>query len=98
LRNVMRADRRTRDVDLEWGERAKTIELEVDQDRARLLGLDTSDVALALQMLLSGYEATQVRDGTRQVSVMLRAAPRTGWRSTASAISWWPRATAGRSR
>ena len=75
LRNVLRADRRTRDVDLDWGERAKTIELKVDQDRARLLGLDTSDVALALQMLLSGFEATQVRDGTRQVSVMLRAAP-----------------------
>jgi multidrug efflux pump subunit AcrB len=75
LKQVVRADRRTRDVELDWGERAKTVELEVDQERARLLGLDTRDVALALQMLLSGYEATEVREGTRQVSVMLRAAP-----------------------
>ena len=68
--------RRTRtsiDAHLDWNEQVKSIRLEVDQDRARALGLTPADVSQSLQTLLSGYTVTQYRDGTEQTAVVARA-------------------------
>ncbi|QAZ68815.1 efflux RND transporter permease subunit [Solidesulfovibrio carbinolicus] len=75
VRDVMRANPNTTDVNLDWNEQARAIRLVVDQDRARLLGLTPQDIAQALQTLLSGVTITQVRDGIERVNVVARAVP-----------------------
>jgi len=75
VRDVLRANRKTYAVNLNWNEQAKAIRLVVDQDRARVLGLTPQDIAEALQMLLSGVTITQVRDGIELVNVVARAVP-----------------------
>jgi multidrug efflux pump subunit AcrB len=49
--------------------------LEVDQDRARALGLTPQDVSQMLQTLLSGYVVTQYREGIEHIDVVARAVP-----------------------
>ena len=60
---------------LDWSEQVKSIRLEVDQDRARALGLTPEDVAQTLQTLLSGYTITQYREGIELIDVVARAIP-----------------------
>ncbi|CAH2599625.1 Efflux RND transporter permease subunit [Rhodovastum atsumiense] len=72
---ALRATPGTRDVQLAWGERAPSVRLELDQARVRELGLAPAEIARALSTLLSGLNATQLRDGTKLVDVVLRAVP-----------------------
>ena len=48
VRTAMRANPNTRDVQFDWNEQKKSIRLEVDQDRARSLGLTPQDIAQTL--------------------------------------------------
>src|SRR5215468_1453977 len=73
VRQVMAADARIIDPHLDWSEQVKSIRLEVDQDRARALGLTPQDVAQTLQTLLSGYTITQYREGIEHIDVVARA-------------------------
>jgi multidrug efflux pump len=73
VRDVVRRKPRTRDVELQWGEQAKSVHFVIDQDRARLLGVSSQEVALTLQTLLSGATITQLREDNRLVDVVLRA-------------------------
>jgi multidrug efflux pump subunit AcrB len=75
VRDCMRANKKTYDVNLDWNEQARAIRLVVDQDRARVLGLTPQDIAEALQMWLSGVTVTQIRDGIELVDVVARAVP-----------------------
>jgi multidrug efflux pump len=69
----MRTDERMRDVNLLWGNRTKAVRLDIDQARARALGLTPAEIAETLQTLLTGYTVTQVRDGTELLDVVARA-------------------------
>uniref|UniRef100_UPI003BA8EFDB efflux RND transporter permease subunit n=1 Tax=Stappia sp. TaxID=1870903 RepID=UPI003BA8EFDB len=74
VRDIMRADPDTLNTELQWGDKMKSVRLVVDQDRARALGLSTSDIGQGLQALLSGVQATALREGRHSVGVMVRAA------------------------
>jgi multidrug efflux pump len=63
------------DPHLNWNEQVKSIRLEVDQDRARALGLTPQDISQMLQTLLSGYVVTQYREGIEHIDVVARAVP-----------------------
>jgi multidrug efflux pump len=65
----------TRDAQLAWGERTLSVRLELDQARVRQLGLAPADIAETLATLLSGMPATQIRDRTKLIDVVLRAVP-----------------------
>jgi multidrug efflux pump subunit AcrB len=73
VRQVMAANSKIVDPHLDWSEQVKSIRLEVDQDRARALGLTPPDVAQTLQTLLSGYTVTQYREGIEHIDVVARA-------------------------
>src|SRR6516162_6535343 len=73
VRQVMAANAKIVDPHLDWSEQVKSIRLEVDQDRARALGLTPQDVAQTLQTLLSGYTVTQFREGIEHIDVVARA-------------------------
>ncbi len=64
-----------RNAHLNWGERSKTVRLELDQDRARALGLAPQDIAETMQTLLSGIPVSQYREGTELIDVVARAVP-----------------------
>jgi len=75
VRQVMAGNAKIVDPHLDWSEQVKSIRLEVDQDRARALGLTPQDVAQTLQTLLSGYSVTQYREGIEHIDVVARAVP-----------------------
>ena len=71
---VMRADPRTAGTQFDWdGPNSKSVHLEVDQEKARLLGIGSDDLAAFLNMSLTGYTATYYRQGDKLIAVDLRA-------------------------
>ncbi|MDR3447848.1 MULTISPECIES: efflux RND transporter permease subunit [unclassified Dyella] len=71
---VMRADPRTRNVQFDWDEPAeRSVRFEIDQARARQLGVSSQDVANFLAMSLSGTTVTQYRERDKLIAVDLRA-------------------------
>jgi multidrug efflux pump len=73
VRKVMVANPKIIDPHLDWTEQVKSIRLEVDQDRARALGLTPQDVSQTLQTLLSGVTISQYREGIENIDVVARA-------------------------
>lgn len=73
VRQVFKADPATRDINFDWNELAKTVRLEVDQNKARALGVDSQLLGNTLQTLLSGVTVTQYRERTETIDVVARA-------------------------
>ncbi len=73
VRQVFKADPATRDVNFDWNELAKTVRLEVDQAKARALGVDSQVLGNTLQTLLTGINVTQYRERTESIDVVARA-------------------------
>ena len=72
---AMRQDQNLRNVSAAWGQWGKSVTIDVDGDKARLLGLSSADVANTLATLQSGYQVTQYREGTDLIPVIVRADP-----------------------
>ncbi len=70
---VMRTNPNVRDVHLDWNEKSKSVRVVIDQDRARLLGVSSQDVAQALQAHQVGLTLTQYREGDQLIDVIWRA-------------------------
>ncbi len=59
-------------VHTDWNELSKVVSIEVDQDKARLLGVSSQDLAAFVNTALSGYTATTYREGDKSIDVVLR--------------------------
>ncbi len=59
-------------VHLDWEEPSKVVRLLIDQDRARALGVNTSDLSRFLQSALSGSAVSQFREGNELIEIMQR--------------------------
>ncbi|MBN3764726.1 efflux RND transporter permease subunit [Burkholderia sp. Ac-20365] len=71
---TMRANAGTANVQFDWDEPAeRSVRFEVDQKKARELGVTSADVSSFLAMTLSGYTVTQYRERDKLISVDLRA-------------------------
>lgn len=70
--NVMRAVPEVSDVHDDWLEPVPSLKLEIDQDRARALGVTSQSVRRSLQAMLSGFEIGEFRDKDETIKVMLR--------------------------
>ena len=70
---VMRANPHVKDVNFDWNEMGKSVRLEIDQDRARALGVSSQDLSNSVNLMLAGLTITQVRDGDYLVDVVVRA-------------------------
>ncbi|WP_370152437.1 efflux RND transporter permease subunit [Ferrovibrio sp.] len=73
--DIMRANPNTRDVNLDWNELSKVVRLDVDQAKARLLGISSQDLATTLNSIVSGITVTQYREGRELIDVVARAVP-----------------------
>ncbi|WP_332671323.1 efflux RND transporter permease subunit [Aromatoleum sp.] len=71
---AMRAHPELSNVHLDWEEPSKRVRLKIDQDKARLLGLSSEDIASLLNTSLQGLAVTQFREGTETIDVVLRGA------------------------
>ncbi len=71
----LRAHTQLSNVHLDWEEPSKVVRLRVDQDKARLLGVSSADLARLLDTSLQGLVATQFREGSETIDVVLRGAP-----------------------
>lgn len=75
VRDTVRQSPLVRDTQLDWQEQVRSMRVRLDADKARLLGISTSDVASMTQTVLSGAPVTQIRRGEDLIDVTLRAAP-----------------------
>lgn len=71
--DVMRENSNTRDVNLDWDELSKVVKMDVDQAKARLLGISSQDLAFTLNSIVSGITVTQYREGRELIDVVARA-------------------------
>jgi multidrug efflux pump len=69
---IMRAHPNLRRVNQDWGERLKRVRVDVDQDKARQLGITSHQIQTALQASLSGTKVTQYREGDQNIDVVAR--------------------------
>ncbi|WP_445400778.1 efflux RND transporter permease subunit [Zobellella sp. An-6] len=65
----------TRDVQLDWNDPVRTLRVELDQEKARALGLSPADVAFATQSLMNGTTLSQLREDEELVDIVARAVP-----------------------
>ncbi len=75
VRDTVRASPLVRDTQLDWNEQVRAVRVDLDQDKARLLGISSAEVGAMTQLVLSGTPVTQIRRGEELVDVTLRAAP-----------------------
>jgi multidrug efflux pump len=69
---VLRANPRMRGVNDNWNESVKVLKLEVDQDKARALGVTSQAIAQASRTNLSGTTIGQYRESDRLIDIVLR--------------------------
>ncbi|MFN6961090.1 MAG: efflux RND transporter permease subunit, partial [Rhodocyclaceae bacterium] len=70
--SVMRANPNLINVHLDWNEKIKSVRVEIDQDRARALGVSSQEVAQALQAHQQGITLTQYREGDQLIDIVWR--------------------------
>ena len=72
VKAVMRTSPNTRGVNDNWNESVKVLRLEVDQAKARALGVSSQSIAQATRTLLTGSNVGQFREGDKLIDIVLR--------------------------
>ena len=70
---VMRASPHLENVHLDWNEQTKAIRLEIDQNKARVIGVSSQGLSTVLNSILAGYSITQYREKDELIEVLARA-------------------------
>jgi multidrug efflux pump subunit AcrB len=72
VRERMAANPDLINVNLDWNEKSKLVRLDMDRDKARMLGLNNQAVAQNLQAFLSGTTVGEFRERDKTVSINFR--------------------------
>jgi len=72
VKAVMRESANTRGVNDNWNESVKVLRLEVDQSKARALGVSSQSIAQASRTILAGTPVGQFREGDKLIDIVLR--------------------------
>ncbi|MDM0103883.1 efflux RND transporter permease subunit [Variovorax sp. J22R24] len=75
VKAVMRENANMRGVNDNWNESVKVIRLEVDQDKARALGVTSQAIAQASRTMFSGTTVGQYRENDLLIDITLRQSP-----------------------
>jgi multidrug efflux pump subunit AcrB len=70
---VLRQHPKTENVNIDWGDRVPVLRVEVDQAKARALGVSSLAISRTLAANLSGATIGQYRENDRLIDVVLRA-------------------------
>ena len=71
-KEILRANPNMRGVNDNWNESIKVLRLNIDQDKARALGVTSQTIAQASRTILSGSNIGQYREGDRLIDIVLR--------------------------
>jgi multidrug efflux pump len=71
-KEVLRSNANMRGVNDNWNQSVKVLRLEVDQDKARALGVTSQALAQASRTILSGSTIGQYREGDKLIDIVLR--------------------------
>ena len=71
--SIVRANPNAQNVHLDWNEQVKTIRLEIDQNKARVIGVSSQGLSTVLNSILTGYSITQYRERDQLIEVLARA-------------------------
>ena len=70
--DILSDDPHLTDINLDWNEKSKILRLDIDQAKARALGIDNQALATSLQSLLSGAEIGEFREKDKTVGIVFR--------------------------
>ena len=73
LAEVVRADPHTVDAHMDWGERSPAVRIDVDQDKARAIGLSSAQVARVVGGAIAGATIGTLREDDELIDVVIRA-------------------------
>ncbi|ACB34811.1 acriflavin resistance protein [Leptothrix cholodnii SP-6] len=74
-KEILRTNPSMRGVNDNWNESIKALRLDIDQAKARALGITSQSLAQATRTLLNGTTIGQYREGDKLVDVVLRQPP-----------------------
>ncbi|MBB1074289.1 efflux RND transporter permease subunit [Rhodoferax sp. 4810] len=72
VKAILRNSPNTRGVNDNWNESVKVMRLEVDQSKARALGVTSQSIAQAAKTILNGTTVGQYREGDKLIDIVLR--------------------------
>jgi multidrug efflux pump subunit AcrB len=72
VKEIMRASPNMRGVNDNWNESVKVLRLEIDQSKARALGVTSQSIAQASRTILSGTPVGQYRENDKLIDIVLR--------------------------
>ena len=72
---VVASSPKVRDVQLDWNDPVRILRADIDQDKARALGLAPADVAFVTQTVMRGATMSQLREHEDLVDIVVRAVP-----------------------
>jgi multidrug efflux pump len=70
--DVMRANPNLSNVQLDWDEPVKVVQVNIDQSKARLLGVSSSQIANLINGAWQGLYVTEFREGIERIDVIVR--------------------------
>ncbi|WP_434677729.1 efflux RND transporter permease subunit [Pseudomonas sp. R1-18] len=72
VQDKVRENPHVSNVHLDWEEPSKVVNLNIDQDRARALGVTTADLSALLRNSLTGSSVSQFREDDELIEILLR--------------------------
>jgi multidrug efflux pump len=75
VKALLRDNAHMRGVNDNWNESVKVVRLEIDQAKARALGVTSQAIAQASRTMFSGTTVGQYREGDRLIDIVLRQSP-----------------------
>jgi multidrug efflux pump len=72
IADILRENGSLSNIQSDWFEKSKVIKLDIDQDKARLLGISSAELAAFLSGSLNGTQVTFLREGDKQIEILLR--------------------------
>ncbi|HET9651215.1 MAG TPA: efflux RND transporter permease subunit, partial [Usitatibacter sp.] len=75
VEHVVASSDKVRDVQLNWYDPVRTLRVDLDQDKARALGLTPADIQLVTRTVMNGAPLSQMREHEDLIDVVARAVP-----------------------
>lgn len=71
--NIVKKNPNTKNVSMDSNEKIRIVNVEVDQEKGRALGLSSQVVSRNLQAFLSGLTVSNLREGEKRIEIIARA-------------------------
>jgi multidrug efflux pump subunit AcrB len=75
VEHVVASSPKVRDVQFDWNDPVRSLKVDLDQDKARALGLTPAEVSLVTQTVMNGATLSQLREHEDLIDIVARAVP-----------------------